>query len=196
MANANDLKNTARDWRVTSYGDVAALVGLGGKVSHIKFLSPSLKRSLHTILLEAGVGAELKIDVSFLQKIDCLLSNGFKAKESATAESNYKNLLCLRPFSAWEIIGSKTAAAEASLNSVFGIKVSAITAFSNGVPIFDISAEVSNTLGIGIGASFTAGVFVGFGGAASSPFTMERYKMEKARKATDMLPKPAGGYIM
>lgn len=153
-------------------------------------------RSLHTILLEAGGGAEFKIDISFIQNLDCLLSNGFKAKESATAESNYKNLLCLRAFSAWDIIGAKTAAAEASLNSIFGIKVSAITAFSNGVPIFDISAEVSNTLGIGIGASFTAGIFVGFGGSASSPFTMERYRLEKSRKATDMVPKPAGGYIM
>lgn len=194
MANFEGFKQNANDWKVTSYGDVGGFAGYGGKITHFRFYSPTLKKGLSTVLLEAGLGASIEIEFSFLSSLDSFLQGVFKAKEAATANSNYKQLNCFRAFSMWDIIGAKAGSADASISSIFGLKTSGIWVSSGGAILFEVPLEVSGSFGVGGGFSFTSGVFVAFGSEISNVYQMERFQRELRRKPTDQVPRPAGGY--
>jgi hypothetical protein len=197
MANFSSLMTKANDWKAMSYGDVAGFAGFGGKITHFKFHSPTVKKSLNFVLLEIGVGAEIKIGLDFISSLDSFLQNCNRIKEGATANSNYKALACYRAFSLYDVIAARSTSFDTSISSITGLKVSGlwVSSFDLKYCLFKIPAEVSPALGIGGGASVQGGIFVPFGQEISNVYMLDRYQREKNRKsAMEQIPRPAGGW--
>lgn len=59
MTSKKQTMAVASDWETASYGDVGAFAGVGAKISHHAFHSPSLKLTVQTSFLQVGSGLVL-----------------------------------------------------------------------------------------------------------------------------------------
>ncbi len=187
------------DWQVTSYGDLGAYGGLGGSVKHMRFKSPSSGHGLHAILLQGGAGVEVQISCEILTFLNSTIQNMIKAKEGATAESNYKKLNCRKAFSIADIIGSIVTSFNESVTVGVGLKVGGLRVDSSGGPagpglLFTIPAEVENDFGFGGGVSAQTGIIIGVGSQFYDYNMEQRFLRELNRRPTDPVIRDPGGF--
>ncbi len=200
MTDLGQFSKTAMDWKITSYGDVGGYAGYGGKLSHFRFYSPSLKLKMHTILMVVGIGAGLDITPGFLSVAKNGIDRFFKIRGAASAESNYSALTCHRPFSLNDIDGANAGAIDTALAISFGYKVGYLHASgaksgpAGGQIIFSVPPSVDPTFTITAEASASAGVFVAIGGAHLAEINQSRKERELSRRPSDPLVRPMGGY--
>jgi hypothetical protein len=200
MNNIASFSKTAMDWKITSYGDIGGFAGYGGKLAHFRFYSPSLNLKMHTILASAGVGVGLNVTPGFLSSVKNALERFFKAKGAATAESSYTALECHRPFSLNDIDGANAGAIDTALAITFGYKVGychcsgSKSGPAGGALIFSIPASVDPTFTITAEASSSAGIFISLDGSNLAQIDNSRREREFARRPSDPLVRPAGGF--
>jgi hypothetical protein len=190
MQNFDYLTVQKADWEVTSYGDFGAYTGYGGTIRHMKFRSPKLGHGTHTIMLQVGFGAELEISAEILTFINSSVQNLIKAKDGATAESNYKKVKCMTAFSIADIIGSTVVSFSEAMAFGVGLKVGALRVDSAGGPagpghLFTIPAAVENEFGFGAGMSAQGGVIIGVGLQYWDYNMQQKFERELRRKPTD-----------
>ena len=186
LQNFSYFSDRANDWQATSYGDVGACAGIGGGAKHLKLWSPSIKRSVNSLIVHGAVGVEIKVEAPFLSLINGAIQNVVKGKETATAEGNYKRLTCHTSFSIMNYIGSLCAGFEESLAAGGGRKVGGLKVSSMGFgPLFTIPAEVENAWGIGGGVKAFSGVVLGIGTQFYDYNMQQRYWRERNRKPGD-----------
>lgn len=196
MPNFDNFMQKTSDWRVTSYGELGVTLGIGGKVTHFIFQSPTLRQKLNTIFIENGVGAELKINLDVISAVDKLVSGLSKAVDTYNSITGWTKLFCYRPFSRWDIMGALAGGYESSISSICGIKVNGLLALKNKTMLFSIPSEVSPSFGIGGGASAKVGFFWGIDSDISRVYMRDKYDNEnKVRKsARDPFPRQIGGF--
>jgi len=194
MSDLSYFTKTASDWRITSYGDVGAYVGYGGKVSHMKFYSPSLNLRLNTVLLLVGIGAGVDVSPTFLKGANTALENFFKGKDSVNAESGYKTLACHKPFSLNDIDGATCGAIDTAASIPFGYKTGFFHASANGNLIFSVPAVVEPNFGFKLEAAAAAGRFFSLGNQYLAAMNEGRKQRELGRTPSSPLVRPAGGF--
>lgn len=188
------------DWKITSYGDIGGFAGYGGKLSHFRFYSQSLGLKMHTILVTVGVGVGVDVTPGFLSMAKNALERFFKVQGAVSAESNYTALECHKPFSLNDIDGANAGAIDTALAITFGYKVGYCHCSGNplgpagGALIFSIPASVDPTFTVTAEASSSAGVFVSLDGSHLAQINNSRREREFARRPSDPLVRPAGGF--
>ncbi len=183
------------DWKITSYGDLGAFAGIGGRCSHQKFYSPKLKKGANTIFLEVGVGGGASSKIPDLDTIISILNNLVKVKDGVTAESNYKDLTCHTSFSIADIIGALGDTESAQLVLGDGPKYTRISARGNGLGpagsalLFTMPVTFlgEKTYGAAAEAAISGGIFFGIGMQFYNMNVQQKFQQEELnRKTTDM----------
>lgn len=198
MANFDAFHKKADDWKITSYGDVGVSVGVGGKITHFKFFSPSLKRNFNTVFIAFAPGYSLKLGLDILQNIDSILKNCHKAVEGSKANSNFKPLKCYHTFSCWDIIGAWGGGIETEIASICGMKAGGLHAAKGSEALFSIPYEVSPSFGLGGGATATIGMFFTVDPELSNTYRRQQFdiEMEVRKKPSDPFPRQPGGFAI
>ena len=181
MATKSNMTRMASDWQTASYGDVGVFAGVGAKLSHHAFHSPSLKFTVKTSFLQVGFGAG--VDFKFPEI--GWINNAVKAYDTAKAMAGYSDIVCHCSFSASDISGALADAQSGALILGDGPKAARISARGNGLgpagasllftmPFPRTKALVKNAAGktrsvdvlgekgygASVEASVTAGVFI------------------------------------
>jgi tryptophan synthase beta subunit len=55
--------------------------GIGGGANHLKLWSPSIKRSVNSLIIHGAVGAEIRIEAQLLSLINGAIQNVIKGKK-------------------------------------------------------------------------------------------------------------------
>ncbi len=195
------LYKTAHDWQAKSIGDVSAFGGVGGGVKHFAIWSPSLKLGAQSVIAFVGFGAEAKAKVPKINEIlgdsyefvKSFIENSGKFVEGGVkAASGYEPLTVFRAFSLNDFSGSQIAQAEAGAAVIGGLKVEGLTAYCGLKPIFSIPPSIGAAWSLGAGAQSSVGFI--FTDIQRQISTAQKFNIELKRKASDPLPRPAGGW--
>lgn len=202
MKDYSYLKKMTKDWKITSYGDLGAFAGAGGRISHQKFWSPSLKQGVNTIFLELGFGGGASAGIPEIDNLFSQINNLVKIKDARAAESNYKELVCHCSFSISDIIGAFGDCESGQLVLGDGPKYVRIAARGSGsgpagsallftMPVTFLGEK---TYGVAAEASVTSGIFLGVGIQFYNYNMQERFQRELRRKPTDPVIRDSGGF--
>lgn len=195
MADYSYFNLTATDWKITGYGDVGGYVGYGGKLSHLKFYSPSLKLYLNSVHLQIGIGVGVDISPKFLSKANTAYENFLKGKDAVTAEGKYTALVCHRPFSLNDIDQARSGAIDTALSIPFGYKTGFCHVSNDRDQlIFSVPANVDPCYGFKAEASASSGIIYSLGNEYLMAINESRKQREMSRKASSPLVRPAGGF--
>lgn len=195
MANQSYFTLTAADWKITGYGDVGGYLGYGGKVSHMKFHSPSLKLYLNAVHLQVGLGAGADISPKFLSQANTAYENFIKGRDAYNTESRYTPLICHRPFSLNDIDHARSGSIDTAVSIPFGYKTGFCHVSNDkGLLLFSVPASVDACYGFKFEASMAGGIIFSLGNEYLAAINESRKNRELSRRPSDPLVRPAGGF--